>query len=218
MSTDYVPKPDDAFLAWVNNLYLYIVAHYEAWQIPDPRPLFAHLLANYAEAYEAAHNPNRGKVDVLYKNETRAILETALRSYVKAYLAFNPAVVDTDRVAMNITVHDRKPTPIPAPTTFPEAETDSSMIRQLKVKFRDSGSGRRAKPAGVHGVEIRWELLSKQPISVDELKNSAFDTKSPHTFIFDESQRGKSLYLCLRWENAKGEKGPWSEIISAIIP
>jgi hypothetical protein len=30
--------------------------------------------------------------------------------------------------------------------------------------------------------------------------------------------RGKKLYFALRWENTRGEKGPWSEIHSTIIP
>jgi hypothetical protein len=36
--------------------------------------------------------------------------------------------------------------------------------------------------------------------------------------VFDESQRGEKVFFCLRWENAKGAKGPWGEIYSAIIP
>jgi hypothetical protein len=53
---------------------------------------------------------------------------------------------------------------------------------------------------------------------VEDLKNSAFDTASPYTFTFDESDRGKALYICPRWENSKGEKGPWGEIGKAIVP
>jgi hypothetical protein len=56
------------------------------------------------------------------------------------------------------------------------------------------------------------------PATVEDLINSAFDTKSPYTFVFEEAQRRKMLYFCLRWENGKGEKGPWSEIYSAVIP
>jgi hypothetical protein len=83
---------------------------------------------------------------------------------------------------------------------------------------RDNGSSSKAKPAGVHGVEIRWMFLEHPPVSVNELANSAFDTGTPFTLNFDESDRGKTVYFCLRWENSKGEKGPWGEIVSAIIP
>jgi hypothetical protein len=59
------------------------------------------------------------------------------------------------------------------------------------------------KPAGQHGAEIRWAMR---------------DTHMPLTFEFDESDRGKTVYFCLGWENTRGEKGPWSEIQSAIVP
>ncbi|MDR1156180.1 MAG: hypothetical protein LBL04_15855 [Bacteroidales bacterium] len=50
-----------------------------------------------------------------------------------------------------------------------------------------------------------------------DLVHSVFATRSPHTFQFDLSA-GKCFYCCLRWENTRGEKGPWSEIMSAIVP
>jgi hypothetical protein len=36
--------------------------------------------------------------------------------------------------------------------------------------FKDAGSGKRGKPAHVHGVELRRELLEAAPSSVDALK------------------------------------------------
>jgi hypothetical protein len=61
-------------------------------------------------------------------------------------------------------------------------------------------------------------VLDTPPASYADLAHSVFDTRSPYTFQFDLSDAGKRLYCCLRWENNVGEKGPWSEIQSAIIP
>jgi hypothetical protein len=36
--------------------------------------------------------------------------------------------------------------------------------------------------------------------------------------VFENDQRGKTVYFALRWENTRGEKGPWSAIQIAIIP
>jgi hypothetical protein len=176
------------------------------------------MLTAYETAYTAAEDPNRGKVDVLAKNETRDALKSAIRTFVKAYLTYNPAVSDTDKESMGLPLHDTTRTPVPPPSTIPEIELDSSTIRQIKVSFHDEGSGKRGKPHGVHGVELRWSLLETAPASVEDLKNSAFDTASPYTFTFDETDRGKALYICPRWENNKGEKGPWGEIVKAIVP
>ncbi|MDR1326304.1 MAG: hypothetical protein LBK00_09750 [Treponema sp.] len=48
--------------------------------------------------------------------------------------------------------------------------------------------------------------------------NSEFDTANPFTLKFDENQRGKQVYFCLRWESSTSLKGPFGEIYSAIIP
>jgi hypothetical protein len=218
MSTDYIPKRDEVFRDCAQNLYTYALSKYQNWNITSPQPPLESLLNAYQDALASAQSPNRGKVDVLTKNEARVALEAAVRPYVKAYLSFNPAVSDADREQMGITIHDKTKTPVLPPTTIPEAEIDSSIIRQLTIHFKDNGSERRGKPHGVHGVEIVWDITETIPLKMEEFKNSVFDTRSPYTFTFDESQRGKKVFFCLRWENAKGEKGPWSEIYNAIIP
>jgi hypothetical protein len=60
----------------------------------------------------------------------------------------------------------------------------------VDVHFRDLGSKKWAKPKGVHGIELRWSLLTAPLASVEDLKNSAFDTKTSYLFTFDEAQRG----------------------------
>jgi hypothetical protein len=45
-----------------------------------------------------------------------------------------------------------------------------------------------------------------------------FDTDSPLEIEFDEADRGKIVWFAVRWENTRGQKGPWSEIFFAIIP
>jgi hypothetical protein len=216
---DYIPHADGAFLEWSKTLVTYAAAHLAAFNVPETAltPIQT-LLTAYETAFEAAQNPNRGKVDVLQKDEARDALKAAIRPFVKAYLAYNPAVSDADKENMGLPLHDTTRTPTPPPSTIPEADIDSSIIRQLTIHYKDNGSEKRGKPQGVHGVEIRSGLQENPPASVEELKGSAFDTASPYTFTYDESERGKKVFFCLRWENAKGEKGPWSEIYSAIIP
>ncbi|MDR1899683.1 MAG: hypothetical protein LBQ55_06735 [Treponema sp.] len=54
---------------------------------------------------------------------------------------------------------------------------------------------------------------------VDVAVNSSFDTDPPLVLDFDESDRGKRVYLCGRWEiGREGEKGPDGAIVEVIIP
>jgi hypothetical protein len=39
--------------------------------------------------------------------------------------------------------------------------------------------------------------------------------ESPGNF---SGRSGKKIYFILRWENTRGKKGLWSEIVSAVIP
>jgi hypothetical protein len=219
MAGDFIPHQDGAFLEWAKTLLAYIPPKLTAFNIPAGTitPIQGQLTA-YETAFNATQNPNRGKVDVLNKNEAKETLTQSLRAFIKGFLTYNPAVSDADKENMGLPLHDGTRTPAPAPTTIPELELDSSVIRQISVHFKDAGSDKRGKPAHIHGVELRWALLDNPPASVEDLIKSAFDTASPYTFKFDEPERGKALYICPCWENNKGDKGPWGEIYKAIIP
>jgi hypothetical protein len=219
MAGDFIPHQDGAFLEWAKTLLAYAAPKSAAFNIPAGTltPIQAQMTA-FETAFNAAQNPNRGKVDVLTKNEAKEALTASLRTFIKGFLAYNPAVSDADKENMGLPLHDGTRTPAPVPATIPELELDSSIIRQISVHFRDAGSDKRGKPAHIHGVELRWALLDNPPQSVEDLTKSAFDTASPYTFTFDEPERGKALYICPRWENNKGDKGPWGEIMKAIIP
>ena len=131
----------------------------------------------------------------------------------------NPTITDEDLYSLGLPPRpDSKPTPAPIPATIPEANIESKGSGVLNIHFRDKGATNKAKPAGVHGVEIRWGILANKPETRDELTNSAFDTKTPYQFVFKESQRGQRMYFSLRWENTRGEKGNWSDIYDTIIP
>jgi hypothetical protein len=61
-------------------------------------------------------------------------------------------------------------------------------------------------------------VISDEPVeSLGKLSHSTFDTKTPLFLEFDREDRGKRVYLAMRWENTRGEKGPFSPIVSAVI-
>jgi hypothetical protein len=50
------------------------------------------------------------------------------------------------------------------------------------------------------------------------LRHSIFRRKVVEVFDYAEEDRGKKVFYAACYENAKGEAGPWSDIIEAIIP
>jgi hypothetical protein len=134
------------------------------------------------------------------------------------FLKSNPLVTDTDLVEMGMPERSSGRTPAPVPSSTVEAEVDASSPAVLTIHFKEHGSEKKAKPKGVHGAEAAWEILDTPPTDWSQLTHSVFDTNSPLVLSFNGDQRGKTLYFAMRWENTRGEKGPWSDIMKAIIP
>jgi hypothetical protein len=146
------------------------------------------------------------------------VYEKSLRILVKN-LQSNTHVTPDDLRGMGIVVPSSSRTPSPVAVDSPDADADTSTIGRVGIHFFEKGSRhKKGKPAGQHGAEIRWAILDTPPARWDELIHSDIDTNSPFTLIFEHDQRGKTVYFALRWENTRGEKGPWSEIQNAIIP
>jgi hypothetical protein len=188
----------------------------------DPTWLDAELLPKKTEwdaAYAAYENPaTRTPTITFVKTEKREAYEPLLRKLVKT-LQSDVRVTPDDLKGMGIVVPSSSRTPSPVATDAPDADADTSVIGRLGIHFFEKGSNhKKGKPAGQHGAEIRWAILDTPPVRWDELIHSEIDTNSPFTLAFERDQRGKMVYFALRWENTRGEKGPWSDIMSAVIP
>jgi hypothetical protein len=219
-NADYIPRSDGKFLAWVKNLFAYVLMNAMRWNITPSS--WSHIdppmITAYEDALKKTEDPNRGKADTQVKNQTRDALKKETRKYVKGYLEYNPLVTDDDRVHMGLPIHDTKPTPVSDPETTPDATVETPSPGVVEFHIVDSKSGKKAKPAGVHGCEIRWIVADTVPEDWDQLINSSFSTRTPVRISFKGPDRGKTLYFALRWENTRGVKGPWTEIMNAIIP
>jgi hypothetical protein len=120
---------------------------------------------------------------------------------------------------MVLPVHKTTRTPAPVALTYPAYEIDRGTLLRLIIHFFDQGKEKtKAKPPGQHGAEIRWMISEVPVVDANELVHSSFDTHTPFTLEFGGHDRGKMVYFALRWENTRGQKGPWSEILSAVIP
>jgi hypothetical protein len=115
-------------------------------------------------------------------------------------------------------VHDKEPTPVPVPTTLVATEVILPAPALVEVHFHNKGEKSRAKPHGVHGAEFVYALLDEPTEDWTLLTHSVFVTRSPLKLTFAGTERGRKLYISGRWENVRGEKGPWNEIQEIVIP
>jgi hypothetical protein len=216
---DYIPAKDTDFLEWVENFSALCTANQGTWNLPPAEVTDLSTTATeYVGIYETAIGPNASKADILLKNEKKAALKELIRDFKRRNIDPNKAVTDPDRERLRLPIHDTKPTPVPPPSTAPEFEFTYPGARRVEAHFKDFGSQSKAKPKGVAGAVICWEIRDTPPANQDQLLHSAFTGRTPYRFEFKEEERGKTVYIALFWQNGKGDKGPWSEIQSAIIP
>jgi hypothetical protein len=220
MSHDFLPSKEAVFYAWVATFFSYLVVNLQRFGIAEDVILpLKSLRDDFVAKYAAALAPaTRTRAAVLAKNNAKHALKAALRAFIREYLTFNHLVTDEDRDNLGLPIHKTTHTPVPVPVTYPLFTVDSSVIRILLILFFDVAGSGRAKPFGVHGAELKWGFSETSIVNPDLLPNSLFSTRSPFRLQFRGEDRGRTVWFCLRWENTKGEKGPWSEIVSAIVP
>jgi hypothetical protein len=220
-NVNYLPRKDADFLQRTVNFLAVLVKIFE--RIGFPTAVYQQLLElknRFDDKLRIAEAPEtRTKPAVRDKNDARQSLETSLRQAIREYLTNNHLLTDADRDSLGLPVYKTTRTPAPVADKAPDAEADTSTMAHLAIHFYEAGGKhKKAKPAGQHGAEIGWIISDTPPARWDELTHSAIDTNSPFTLAFEHDQRGKTVYFALRWENTRGEKGPWSEIMNAIIP
>jgi hypothetical protein len=215
---DYIPRKDAELAAWSSNFNTQIELNAAAWGIPTGEvSALQSAVGAFFLLQQEADSPARTSVIVARKDAARTTLVKVIRAMVNFRLQ-NPIITDAQRIALGLHVHDTQPTPVPVPVTRPELDIDVLDVRRLKVSFHDQGSESKGKPYGMNGAVIVYAVLDTPPADPDALSHSVLATRTPHTLEFTEEERGKRVYLAICWANEKGQRGPWSEIESAIVP
>jgi hypothetical protein len=186
------------------------------WLDTDFQPKFNAFAAAFNDWKDPA---TRTPLKTALLKDTEKVFREAYRYLYTGFLKSSPLVTNMDLLAMGLPErHSGGGAPTPPPTTFVAATVTPVGPGVIEIHFRDKGSDHKAKPAGVHGAEIAWAILDTPPVNWSALTHSSFDTHTPFRLSFENEQRGQTIYFALRWENTTGEKGPWDEIQSAIIP
>lgn len=217
---DYIPQNDAEFNLWQASFTEIVEPNLTPWAInaDDFKTLKATQTSWITAFAKASNKQNRTSADVQAKADAREVLEKALRQFVGQWLSNNPKVLNSDRERMGLTVKQGGHKPVPAPATCPVGTVDFSVRLQHTIHYADEATPRsKAKPAGVHGCEIWSKTDGNAPTDASELSYLATNTSSPYSTSFEGKYAAKNVYYWLRWVNTRGEPGPWSRGISAMV-
>ncbi|MDR1868109.1 MAG: hypothetical protein LBQ77_07585 [Treponema sp.] len=216
---DIFPDREADFLEWLKNFGGVLSNNASSWVVSTSTVsnLLAAITA-YETVYEAAKGENGTRALIIEKNEKRNALKADVRAIKNKYLDHNDAVSDSDRERLGLSRRDRTPTPKPRPTSRPILEIVPTNNRQHTATALNQTTGRKTKPSDAHGVRFVSEIRDEPPANAEDLRYSVFRRKVIEVFDYPEENRGKKVFYAACYENAKGETGPWSDIIEAIIP
>lgn len=218
IKSDYIPKKDAELVAWSANFTAGVTANAGAWWIPfDEVSALQTADATFAALHAQADSPLRNSVIVAEKNAARNVLVAKIRE-LAGFRLKNPVITRAQRTALGLHVRNTTYTTISVPKSRPELDIDVVDFRRLKIVFHDMETKSKAKPYGVNGAVIIYAMPDTPPTDINTLTRSVLATRTPHILEFTEEERGKRVYIAICWQNEKGEKGPWSEIQSAIVP
>ena len=172
------------------------------------------LLDTWTNWYDQSLNDElTNKQIVANKDAASASLEEMLNV---VYGDIPQSILTTDdRNTLHLQLPNNKRTPAPVPTTFPVGQVHNNNLLEHKITFTDE-DGKRGRPEKVRGCQIYCKE-GTAPVDEKELRMLTSDAASPYLHKFSFGDAGKTFYYKLRWENARGEAGPWGPTISGVV-
>jgi hypothetical protein len=216
----YFPGKESDVGPWIQNFVLVLSANAERWGIAET---LVQGLGNLSMAFRAAYTkrmqPDAGKVTVEQKNLALDALKKGVQNMVNGHINHNPAVTADDRVALGLYVYKPGRSHVPPPTTTVVLRAVPGLVRQIVVYITDSATPeRKGKPYEAEYAELACGVLPSPPTEVEELPRKVTASKSSVTITFREEDRGKTVYISGHWKGTRQQDGPWSGIITAVIP
>jgi hypothetical protein len=213
MMKDFIPASEGDFLTFERQFAS--AAEEQAGLLGIPAAAIT-TLKTLQTAYETAHtaceSPNAGKVDRESRKEKRAALTGEIRLVKRAYIDANPlgAVTDEIRLSFGLPPADHNRSPVPVPAEEVVFTLENSSFLQIAVRHP-------AKPPRFNGAVALYMVGGPEPVSRKDLSSSKLLTRPHEVLTFDETDQGRTLHIALRWQNEKGELGPWPPIQSIVI-
>jgi hypothetical protein len=221
MAGHWIPDRQEEFVTfchvWLNVLENEAMVTAFGWDKPTVMTLRS-TINGFLTAWDT-YKMDNSTTNRKKKDELKKLAKSEMEDFAATSIRFNKKMSETDKNELGVYSRDPKPSPVPAPRTTPvPRKIDTSYPRQITFFVKDREAENNAKPEGIRGVEMCWNLMDHPPLSEEELIHSAFSSSNRITLTFHESDRGKRIYFIFRWKSTSDKEGNFSEIYTVIIP
>ena len=216
-----IPTSPTARFDYQRNAVETCTANAGPWKISADRlTKIAPLRADYETKFAVTNNPSTQSPSATAARDAAwALYEVALIDMYDHDILNNENIPADGKDALHIHYTSTGGgSSSPAPTTTPMVTLTAEEISVLHVVYADSANpSSHSKPANVAFCELVYNL-DTPTTSPDDCKYRANITRSHEAIIFTPAQRGKTVNAFSRWVNRNGKTGPWSGMVTAIVP
>jgi hypothetical protein len=217
---DFIPPKDDAFDKWQKHFLTVLLANLAKFGVTaaDLAPVQA-AQATWTIAYPAHLQAQQDAMaKTTAKDTIRTTLEPLLRGLAQKVHG-TPGMTNAIRAEAGLPDRGGPRTTIGAPTTRPLGRAELAPNHTIIIHFGDETTPlRSAKPEGVQGCQVWSCVADAPPADPSGYTFLALDTRTPYTDVHPSAHAGKNVHFLLRWQNAKGDTGAWSDVITVRLP
>jgi hypothetical protein len=217
--------------------WLSVLGHHQSppWgltegEITELRTLVAAANGAFSQAKSSERDP---AVTAVCKAAFEVLVEKM--KFIRSRYFLSPPLTDADFISLELKPGDLAHTAEPIPTMQAEADISSPGVHMLLLNLRPVSGPSFEFRGSNYGYRVYWgimpqggatldaamspkrELMQAPPIG-SYLPNSRFTRREKELFDFDAEDSGKTVYFCIRYENAKGDSGPWGPMFQTLIP
>jgi hypothetical protein len=220
-NTDYIPTRDADFDVWQDQFMTGLTpARITAWKInPLDKTALDTLQGTWKNAWTIAKDKGtRSSAQTIAKDEARQAYEPALRTFVSQWIRSNTLITDDQRRDLGVTVRDSERTPVGIKANAPLIAFDPPVHTVQTLRFGNPDDPHtQAMPAG-QKVFLERFVGDKglDPVAIN-FGNAEVVTRFLHRIQYTEAEVGKTAYLRACYVNTRGEKGPFSQVLTEVI-
>jgi len=231
---DWLPSSRTDQLAMANNWNTQLNTKATAWGVPSAAVnALITLTADASDAILRAQTAERNAVINQQVRTTFGALTDAMRDMKRRYF-FIPPLTEPDWVSLGLRLPDTTPSTIGVPTSVVTAEISYPHKNALALSITPIAGhayddradwgfriyfGVLPQTTGItEEMMLERQYLRREPQNPEELSHSHFTRRKRDLIEFPYDNSGKKCFVCIRYENGKGEAGPWGPMSSSFIP
>jgi hypothetical protein len=222
MTKDLIPRQEAVFYNWQDNHITGIVANSVSWGVlPADVTALQALQTTYTHGYGIGSKEQKltrtaGQAKAFKIAEKNYI--AGIRKFNAQWITKNPLVTDAQRIDLGVNVADTTKTRIGAVDFAPQFAIDKISIGEHKLRFSNpQDPNSKAMPKGQRislQIAVGAANLSENQI---QWSNTETVKKFLHTVHYTAGDKAKTAYYRCCYESNRGERGPDSAVVNAVV-